>query len=147
MVSRQRVAAIDGWFTLDEDAPHLIGGRCSACGTAAFPHRVVACPNPACIGAQLEASPLGRTGRVWSFATNHYAPPAPYISPEPFEPYTVAAVELSQDRLVVLGQLAEGVDPSTVQIGQEVELALKTLYTDDDHEYLMWAWRPVREAP
>ena len=25
----------------------------------------------------------------------------------------------------------------------EVELVLDTLYEDDDHEYLVWKWRPL----
>ena len=90
--------------------------------------------------------PLGRTGRIWSYATNHYAPPAPYIAPEPFEPYTVAAVELSDERLVVLGQMTAGVAPEDLAVGQEVEVSLGTLYSDDDTDYLMWQWAPRSTA-
>lgn len=146
MAPLQRVAAVDGWFTLDEDAPCLIGGRCGMCGVVVFGRTVVACPNPQCEGTELEAAELGRTGRVWSFATNHYAPPAPYIAAEPFEPYTLAAVELARERIVVLGQLADGVEPAGLSIGQEVEVTLRTLYADDERSYLMWAWRPVAAA-
>ena len=43
-----RVPAVDGWFTTDDGAPHLIGGKCTVCGTIVFPPREGACPNPDC---------------------------------------------------------------------------------------------------
>ncbi|HKK50158.1 MAG TPA: benzoylsuccinyl-CoA thiolase, partial [Myxococcota bacterium] len=73
----------------------------------------------------------------------HYEPPEPYVSPDPFEPYTVAAVELTEERMVILGQLAEGVDPHTLSVGQEMQLVLGTLYEDDENEYVVWKWKPV----
>lgn len=81
---------------------------------------------------------------MWSWTTNHYPPPAPHVAADPFIPYTIAAVELADEHMVVLGQLAEGVDPATLQAGTEVELTLGTLFTDDDHEYVVWKWRPVQ---
>ena len=86
---------------------------------------------------------MSRRGRIWSFTDNRYQPPPPYVSPDPFVPYAIAAVELEAERIVVLGQLEAGVDPSGLRAGQEVELAIGTLYEDDDHEYLVWKWRPV----
>jgi uncharacterized OB-fold protein len=32
-MSKARVPAAAGWFTLDETAPALLGTRCKACGT------------------------------------------------------------------------------------------------------------------
>jgi uncharacterized OB-fold protein len=140
---RKRVPAVEGWFTLDEAAPALLGVRCVACETVVFPPRSGACPNPRCRGTELESHPLGRRGRIWSFSTNHYPPPEPYVAPDPFVPYTVAAVELAEERLVVLGQMAADVEPSELAVGDEVELTLGTLFTDDDTEYVTWQWRPV----
>ena len=146
MAQRQQVPAIEGWFTLDPDQPALLGARCSACATIVFPPRTGACPNPGCRGMELEQSPLGRTGRIWSYTTNHYAPPEPYIAADPFEPFTVAAVELAEERLVVLGQMVAGTDPATLSVGQEVEVTLGTLYTDEDNDYVMWQWAPRGNA-
>jgi uncharacterized OB-fold protein len=144
---RQRVPAVEGWFTLDDDAPTLLGVRCLACQTVVFPPRTGACPNPRCRGTELQVQPLGRRGRIWSFSTNHYPPPEPYMAPEPFVSYTVAAVELAEERLVVLGQMAGDVDPAALAVGDEVEVTLGTLFTDDEHEYVTWQWRPVGAAP
>ena len=52
--------------------------------------------------------PLSRTGTVWSFTEHFYQPPEPYMSADPFEPYMVAAVELAEEKMVVLGQVAAG---------------------------------------
>ena len=45
--------------------------------------------------------------------------------------------------MVILGQLAEGVDPHTLSVGQEMQLVLGTLYEDDENEYVVWKWKPV----
>jgi hypothetical protein len=93
--------------------------------------------------AELEEVALSRTGKLWSYTTNHYKPPEPYMAPDPFEPYTVAAVELSQERMVVMGQLAPGVSAEQLEVGMQMELVLDTLYEDDENEYVVWKWKPV----
>jgi uncharacterized protein len=55
----------------------------------------------------------------------------------------VLAVELEHEQMIVLGPLVPDADPSTLQAGTEVELTLGTLYEDDDHEYVIWQWKPV----
>ena len=141
-MSKKRVPAIEGWFTLD-DEPRLLGRRDPASGTYFFPKDVAVSRAPGYDQVELEDVPLSRTGRLWSYTTNYYKPPEPYVSPEPFEPYTVAAVELGEERMVVMGQLADGVDPASLEVGMEMELVLGTLYEDDENEYVVWKWRPV----
>lgn len=140
MSDKTRVPAAEGWFSTDEPA-HLLGSRCTSCGTYCFPQRSLSCPNPACAGRQLDEVPLSREGTVWSCTTNRYQPPRPYVSREPFEPYSIAAVELAAEKMVVLGQVADGAGP--LAIGRRVELVLETLYEDDEHDYLVWKWRPL----
>ena len=138
-----RLPAIDGWFTTTGD-PALVATRCDACGSYFFPPERVTCRNPACASSDLTEVELSRRGKVWSFSVNHYAAPAPYIGKDPFEPYTVVAVELATEQMVVLGQLADGVDPAALGIGDEVEVVIEPLFTDDDgNEHIMWKWRPT----
>jgi uncharacterized OB-fold protein len=139
-MSKARVPAIDGWFSTAAE-PALLGSRCTGCATYFFPKEESFCRNPGCRSASLEEVPLSRRGTVWSYTTNHYAPPAPYVAPDPFVPYSVAAVELTDEKLVVLGQVVGGSDD--LQVGSEVELVLDTLFEDDDHEYVVWKWRPI----
>ena len=136
------VPAIEGWFTLD-DAPQLIGLRDAESGTCFFPKDVAVSRAPGYDHVELEEVRLSRTGKLWSYTTNHYQPPDPYVAPDPFEPYTVAAVELTDERMVVMGQLADGVDPGSLEVGMEMELVLGTLYEDDENDYVVWKWQPV----
>lgn len=87
---------------------------------------------------------LSRTGRLWSFTTGEYAPPAPYVIPgDEFEPYVIAAVELADESLVVLGQVVDGVSAGSLSVGMEMELVIDVLYSDEEHDYLVWKWAPV----
>ena len=142
-MTRTRVPAVEGWFTMDEAAPALIGARGVESGSYFFPKALAVSANPAAPFEHREEVELSRRGRVWSYTTNHYKPPAPYVAPDPFEPYTVLAVELEQEQMIVLGPLATGADPEQLRVGMEVELVLGPLYTDDEHEYVVWQWAPV----
>ena len=141
--TKARVPAVDGWFTLDEANPQLLGTRCKACGTYFFPKETSFCRNPQCAGGEFEEVPLSARGKLWSFTDNRYAPPKPYVAGDPFEPYAVAAVELEHEKMVVLGQVAKGVGCDQLRAGQDMELVLDTLYEDATNEYLVWKWRPA----
>ena len=65
------------------------------------------------------------------------------MAPDPFVPFTIAAVELEAERMVVLGQVVAGVEVTDLKVGQEMELVLDTLYTDDESEKMIWKWKPV----
>ncbi len=140
---KRRVPAIEGWFEIDTPAPHLLGSRCTTCGSYFFPAENAFCRNPDCQGSAFEVVPLSRTGTLWSVTNNCYQPPAPYMSPEPFRPYTIAAVELAEEKMVVLGQVVAGVETRALTVGMPMELVLDTLYEDDEHEYVIWKWRPA----
>ena len=141
-MTRARVPAIEGWFTTD-DEPRLLGARGVESGSYFFPPRLAVSANPATPFEERVETPLSRRGRVWSYTTNHYAPPPPYVAPDPFVPYTVLAVELEEEQMVVLGLLDDGADPGGVTIGTEVELVLGTLFADEEQDHLVWKWRPV----
>ncbi len=128
---------------MDADDPRLLGTRCEACHTYFFPKETVACRNPSCHGTELKEVPLSRRGRLWSFTNNCYPPPAPFVAADPFEPYAVAAVELEEEKMVVLGQVVAGVEVAELAAGVEMELVLDTLFEDDDNEFMIWKWRPV----
>ena len=128
------VPAIEGWFS--ETA--LLGTRCASCGSYFFPPERTLCRNPACGSAELEETELSRRGKVWSFSVNHYDAPAPFMGKAP---YAVVAVELAAEQMVVLGQLADGVDPSELKIGDEMEVVIERLFVDDEgNEHMVWKW-------
>jgi hypothetical protein len=141
---RTRVPAVEGWFTLgDEGAPALLGSRCTACGTYAFPAETQFCRNPDCVSQEFETVALSRRGRIWSYTDARYKPPPPYVAADPYVPFCLAAVELAAEKLVVMGQVTAGVTVDDLKVGDEVELVVDTLYAEGDSDYLVWKWQPV----
>ncbi|MCH7788646.1 MAG: OB-fold domain-containing protein [Acidobacteria bacterium] len=139
--TKARVAAVEGLFTLDENEPHLIGGKVIDRESYCFP-KDLGGTDPASDG-EVEEVLLSRHGTIWSFSDSQYPPPPPYPVTEPYQAVTIAAVELDKEKMVVLGQVADGFSASDLNVGMEVELVLGTLYEDDENVYLVWKWKPV----
>lgn len=136
----------EGWFTTEPE-PALIGHRCPACATVAFPRPALGCPNPRCTSDELEPTPLSRRGRIWSYTDAGYRPPPPFVPPtDEHVPFAIVAVELPAEKLIVLGQVVAGVTVDELTIGQEVELVIDTLFVDDEAEHQIWKWQPVEVA-
>jgi uncharacterized protein len=147
-MSEEAVApALEGWYTLDRDQPQLIGSRCTACGTFYFPRVARFCRNPACEGSEFQEVKLSRTGRIWSYTNACYEPPEPFVSPKPFRPFAIAAVELEAEQMIVLGQVASGIGVEDLRIGMLVEVVLEVLYVQDGTRKVVWKWKPTGERP
>jgi uncharacterized OB-fold protein len=140
---KSRVAAIEGWYTLDEAAPVLLGTRGVDSGSYFWPPSLAVSANPHAPFETREPVELSRNGTLWSWTTNHYAPPEPAVQAAP---YTICAVELAREEMVVLGPLATGADEALLRVGMEMELVLGPLYDDDEHEYVIYQWSPLRLA-
>lgn len=130
---------LEGWFTLDADQPHLIGSRCSSCGTYYFPRQKNFCRNPDCASETFEDVQLSRSGKLWSFTNAAYQPPEPYVQVENFVPFAIAAVKLEQEKMIVLGQVVAGVSVETLKAGMTMELKLEPLADGK----LTWKWKPA----
>ncbi|GGO50744.1 benzoylsuccinyl-CoA thiolase [Streptomyces lasiicapitis] len=140
-----RTPVVARWFDGEGDGFRLLGTRCAACSAVFFPREESFCRNPGCAGDELVEVALSRRGRVWSYTDGRYRPPAPYVSdPElPWEPYTLIAVELEAERMVVLGQAAPGVTVADLEVGMEVEVVPGVLGEDAGTTWTTWHWRPV----
>jgi uncharacterized protein len=145
-----RVPAIEGWFTMGDDgtgaSPALLGSHCTQCGIYAFPAEQSFCRNPDCSSTTFETVELSRRGRVWSYTDARYQPPPPYVAADPYVPFCLAAVELAAEKLVVMGQVVPGVTVDDLTVGDEVELVIDTLYSEDGTDYLVWKWRPTGDV-
>lgn len=146
MATKTRTPAVDGWFTLDANAPALLGSSCTSCGHISFPKETYFCKNPVCQGREFAEVELSRRGKVWSYTDACYQPPEPYVAADPYVPFCIVAVELAAEQLVVMGQGVAWVTVDDLSVGTEVELVLDTLYEDDEHEYVVWKWQPVDGA-
>ncbi|MFJ8828087.1 Zn-ribbon domain-containing OB-fold protein [Streptomyces sp. NPDC102467] len=154
-MARARTPVVSDWFTGEAgevgegDGFRLLGTRCSACASVFFPREDASCRNPGCAGGDLVEVPLSRRGRVWSYTDARYRPPEPYVSDRelPWQPYTLIAVELAAERLVVLGQGVPGMSVTDLEVGMEVEAVPGVLNEDGDDEtgttWTTWHWRPT----
>ncbi len=138
--------AIEGWYTLDQDRPHLLGSRCDSCGTYFFPKQSGYCRNPHCDGTDFSEVELSRTGTLWSYTNACYQPPEPFVAADPFEPYAIAAVHLEAEQMVVLGQVTAPHSVDDLEVGMPMELVLDTLYSDEDGDKIVWKWQPEASA-
>ena len=142
---KTRIPAVQGWLNVDPAHPRLIGTRCSDCGSYFFPRESVRCRNPACGSRTLVETELSAKGTLWSYTNAGYQPPAPYVPrTDPFVPFAIAAVELEKEKMVVLGQVVEGVGVDALKVGIEMELALDTLLEDETTETITWKWKPAQ---
>lgn len=83
---------------------------------------------------------------MWSYTDARYQPPPPYVVPNgDHVPFAIAAVELAHEGLVVLGQVVAGVSFEDLRVGQEMELVIDVLFSDDDTDHLIWKWKPAAE--
>jgi uncharacterized OB-fold protein len=135
--------AIDGWFTTGE-APALVASRCTTCASVFFPPTEGFCRNPECRGREFEAAELSRTGTVWSYTDAQYQPPPPYVPRgDAHVPFALAAVELAEEQIVILGQVADGFGVDDLSVGTPVELVVEPLYEVDGVTHLMYRWKPT----
>jgi uncharacterized OB-fold protein len=134
--------AVEGWFR-SEPEPCLLGSQCTACGSYFFPRETFYCKNPHCTGSEFQEVELSRTGTLWSFTNGCYKPPPPFVAPEPFTPYVLAAVELAKEQMVILGQVPAGVAIDTLKIGMPMRLVIDTLFEDAEYEHTVWKWTPA----
>jgi uncharacterized OB-fold protein len=65
------------------------------------------------------------------------------VAKDPFEPFAIAAVELEEEGITILGQVADGLGIDALETGMPMELVLRELYQDDEHIYMTWNWKPV----
>jgi len=142
MSDKPLAPAIEGWHTMSAK-PHLIGTQCTACGTYFFPKQRQYCRNPSCDNTDFTEVELSRTGQVWSYTNACYQPPEPFVAPEPFEPYTIAGVQLEKEQMVVLGQVVTGVSVEDLKVGMTMELVLERLHETEDDIKVTWKWQPV----
>lgn len=140
-MSTSQPPVIDGLFTETSEGVRLLGSRCATCGTPYFP-RSGLCHNPACSGSDMQDASFGPHGVLWSYSVQNYPPPLPARYDEPYEPYALGVVDLSDGLRVVGRMLVDHL--GEIAVGQQVELVLGPLYHDPDGTTpLSWMFKPV----
>ncbi len=125
LVSNQAAADADvrcvspGLVALDgAGMPHLIGGRCRACGALSFPGAAVCA---ACLSKEVETVHLASDGTLYSYSVVHQAPREWRV------PYALGYVDLT-DGVRVLAHI--DVAASDISIGMRLRLAVGVVGAD-----------------
>ncbi len=141
MTTGKRVHVTEGLFEETADGARLLGSKCATCGSTYFPKSPV-CRNPKCSGSDMADASFGPEGKLWSYSTQHYAPPLPAKFDEPYEPYTLGLVDLPEG-LRILGRMSTD-DVDGLKSGMDVELIIDRIYSDDDgNDVVSWMFRPA----
>jgi hypothetical protein len=96
----------------------LEAGKCKACGTVAYPSRLVC---PSCQKTDFEPLRLSRHGTVVTYTVIH-------VGPDSFQmeaPYPLAIVETPEGARL-MAQIAD-CDPADVRVGMEVALEFRKI--------------------
>ena len=140
-MTTKSVPAIEGLFAETAQGPRLLGSKCVSCGTPYFPKSAV-CHNPDCRESRMEDASFGPRGKLWSCAIQNYPPPPPAKFNEPYSPYAIGMIDLSEG-LRVLGRVSTD-SPEDLQVGSDVELVLEELCQDEDGtQVITWKFRPI----
>ena len=141
--TEKRVAAFEDLFTWPSDDPRLVATRCKSCGYCAFP-KTFTCGNPNCKNEDVEDILLSKRGKLWSWSTQYYKPPPPFIVPEPYVPFAVGLVEFPEG-IKVLGIVTGCNAPDEeLKIDMAVEVIAEKLFVDEDgNEVIGWKFKPV----
>ena len=140
--TKKQIPAVEGFFTMPPEEPHLIGTKCNSCGDYFFP-RVESCRNPYCSKTEpLEDVLLSNKGKLHSFTINHYPPPIFHL-PDPFVPYANGIIELPEG-IRVTSMIGTGYDQNSLKVGMEMEMIVDTLYKDKEgNDVVSWRFVPV----
>lgn len=112
----------------------FVGSRCRSCGTVNLPPQVV-CVQCGAVDSMDDVAYADETARVATYTVDHLA-----YSLQP--PVVAAVIDYDQGGRFAC-ELAD-VDPKKVEIGQELEMTFRRLYTADGVRNYFWKARPRR---
>lgn len=123
----------------DPDEVHLLGSKCKNCGEVSIGSNDV-CLN--CGGDQIESIELSSEGELWTYTIVRHKPPGEYLGPDPFVPFALGLVELS-DGVRIMAPI-EG-DPDSLEIGSLLRLRPWILKASDGQAYRAFKFAPAAE--
>jgi len=130
-------------FTWPSDDPRLVATRCKSCGYCAFP-KTFTCGNPNCTNKDTEEILLSRIGILWSWTTQYYKPPTPFIASDPYVPFAVGLVEFPEG-IKILGIITGCNDPDKqLKVDIPMEVVAEKLFIDEQgNEAIGWKFKPI----
>ncbi|MBI4191475.1 MAG: OB-fold domain-containing protein [Betaproteobacteria bacterium] len=121
------------------DRVRLAGCSCTTCGETSLGSKNI-CPN--CGGDAVREVSLSNHGVLWSFTVVRHRPPGNYKGPDPFVPFGLGLVELS-DGLRVLSPIRCDIDK--LKIGLELQFKPYVRKDDDGREVVAFSFEPASQ--
>lgn len=119
------------------DDIHLLGSKCISCGEVSIGTNAV-CLN--CGGDQIEAIELSSEGDLWTYTIVRHKPPGGYLGPDPFVPFALGLVELS-DGVRIMAPIEADLD--SLVIGSRLHLHPWLLEASDGQTYRAFKFVPA----
>lgn len=121
----------------ESDNVHLLGSKCENCGEVSIG------TNPVCLNCgsdQIIQSELSAEGELWTYTIVRHKPPGDYLGPDPFVPFALGLVELS-DGVRIMAPLDGDVD--SLKIGAKLQLLPWLLKSGDGQAYRAFKFAPA----
>ena len=139
----KQICVAENLFNWPSDDPRLMATRCKSCGSCFFP-RTFTCGNPGCKEKNIENILLSKRGKLWSWSTQFYKPPPPFIATEPYVPFAVGLLEFPEG-IKILGIVTGCTDPDReLKIDMDMEVVADKLFMDENgNEVIGWKFKPI----
>ena len=119
---------------LGDEEGHLIGTKCTTCGSYNYPARNNCLD---CFSDEVEETALSKRGIIWAYTIPHKTYDGVLLKP----PFIAAKIKLPEEVFVL--SLVTGVDIEDVKIGTEVECYFYTIWEDEKKQVIAFAFKPV----
>lgn len=127
----KKVFIRDDLFKTTPEGIVLVGNRCPQCGEAFFP-KAEFCTR--CLNKELEEMPLSKRGTLYSFTITR-VPVGRYPIP-----HAVGMITLPE-KVRLTAPLIIG--EKDFKIGEEMEMVIGTLWTEEDHDVIGYKFKAV----
>lgn len=128
-MGENKIPIKEGLFTMPLtplEKVRLLASKCKSCAEVGLGKRFT-CAH--CGGQTLEEISLSRRGKLWTYTVIRHKPPGDFKGPDPFVPFALGLVELSEG-IRVLSPI--NCDLDKLKIGMNLELEVYPLYVDEN---------------
>ena len=132
------VPVIPGAYEFKNGEPHLIGTKCTKCGSAFFPPRQVC--SYCLTDKTVEKARLGNTGKLYVYTVINVA--SKMFNP----PYAFGFVMLEPENIRIPTLLSGVTDPNELETGTPLKMVIEKLRTDPSGvDVMTFKFRPLSD--
>jgi len=127
----KKVFIRDDLFKTNAEEVVLVGNKCPQCGAAFFP-KAEFCTQ--CLNKELEEMPLSKRGTLYSYTITRVP-----VGRHPI-PHAIGMITLPEKVRITVPLIMSEKD---FKIGEEMEMVISTLWTEEDHDVIGYKFKAV----